>query len=98
MEKSMEKFSGAGNDPPEKAIPPDKKAGPWLPRKNKPTGRANFGKSHYAGPNEENPRLKAQDKSRKHLVVDHQDDIPYRERPVSSVVFPLPRPPPALKP
>ena len=30
---------------PGKAIPPDKTAGPWLPRKKKPTGRANVGKS-----------------------------------------------------
>ena len=59
---------------------------------HEPTGRANVGKSHYAGTNEENPRLTIQDKSRKHLAVDHQEDIPYRERPVSGVVLPLPRP------
>ena len=81
-----------GSGPPEKAVPPDKTARPWLPRKNKAKGRVNVGKSHYAGTNEENPRLNIQDKSRKHLAVDHQEDIPYRERPVSGVVLPLPRP------
>ena len=88
----QEIFSGEGSGPPEKAVLPDKTARPWLPRKSKSTGRANVGKSHYAGTNEENPRLNIQDKSRKHLAVDHQEDIPYRERPVSGVVLPLPRP------
>ena len=92
--KCMEIFSEKGSGPPEKAVPPDKTARPWLPRKNtcKSTGRANVGKSHYAGTTEENPRLDIQDKSRKHLAVDHQGDIPYRERPVSGVVLPLPHP------
>ena len=45
--KSMELFSGEGTGPPEKAIPPDRTAGPWMPRKNKSTCRADVGKSHY---------------------------------------------------
>ena len=39
--------SREGIDPPEKAIPPDKTAGPWLPRKSKSTGRANVGESPW---------------------------------------------------
>ncbi len=37
--ESMGKISEEGWGPPGKAIPPDKKAGPWLPRKSKPIGR-----------------------------------------------------------
>ena len=42
----MEKISRAGINVPEKAIPPDITAGPWLPTKDKTTGRENGGQSH----------------------------------------------------
>ena len=52
----MEFFSREGVGTPAKAIPPDKKAGPWLPRKNKPTRRGNVGKSPCGGTNDDNQR------------------------------------------
>ena len=69
----MEIFPGEGIGPPEKAISPDKTAGPWLPSKNKSTGRANVGESPW----EEYVRRVNDAKRRKHHAVDQQEDIPH---------------------
>ena len=76
----MEIFLGEGIGPPEKAIPPDKTAGPWLPGKNKSTGRANVGESPW----EEYVR-------RVNDARPKEEDIPHGVL-VNGVVITLPRP------
>ncbi len=85
----MELFSGEGNGPPEKGIPPDKTAGPWLSRKNTSTGRGHVGKSLRRGTNEEHQSLNVQGNLHEHSDVLNQVATPTEERPGT---FLLPRP------
>ncbi len=82
-------FSGEENGPPEKAIPPDKTAGPWLSRKNTSTGRGHVGKSPRRGTNEEHPSLNVQGNLHGHSDLPNQVATPTEERPGT---FLLPRP------
>ena len=87
----MELFSGEGNAPLEKDIPPDKTAGPWLSRKSTSTGREHVGKSPRRGTNEEHQSLNVQGNLHEHSDVFSQVATPTEERPGT---FLLPRPGP----
>ena len=78
--KSMEFFSGEGLGSPAKDIPPDRKAGPWLPSKYKSTDRGNVGESPW----EEYVR-------RVNDARPKEEDIPHGVL-VNGVVITLPRP------
>ena len=89
----MEIFSGVGLGSPAKDIPPDKTAGPWLPRKSTSTGRGHVGESPHRGTNEEHKSLNVQGNPHGHSDGLNQVVTPTEERP-GTFLLPRPRPVP----